>query len=302
MSQLPQRYPGVMVSGTFKDLEKHRAVIAEALRKQELVAIYMEDYVVDAEDDEISSSLNMVRKASGYIVLISHRYGQIINCEQRNPNTLSVTHLEFEEAQRLELPTLVFVMSDEHEVKKRDIETDPIKIAKLNDFRTAAKRGRIYINFDNLEDFTAKVIHAIPKLRKLIEKTNAETLPDHTSAVSGMSIDVPDWFLRFLHKDHHVSFKRNAAVKAQCRGLGQPASRLHTLFIESKSQASGVVKIQVIKLEETAAGVAYVENLNAASSGDASIPCMIYNCDREGNVLSSSSAALANDIPIVPGG
>jgi hypothetical protein len=166
----PRQYLGVMVSSTFRDLEKHRAALMDALRKEELFAIGMEDYVVVPGDDEISSSLNMVHKGSAYIGLISHRCGQVILCPNRNPQGYSITRVEFEEAQSLKLPTLIFVMGDKHDVRKGDVEIDPDKIAKLEEFRKAAKAGRIYVVFDSLEEFTLKAIHAVASLRRSIEE------------------------------------------------------------------------------------------------------------------------------------
>lgn len=168
----PRQYHGVMVSSTFTDLEHHRTILMAALRKEELFAIGMEEYISTPEDDVISSSLNMVRKGSAYIGLISHRYGQVPECPVRNSPGYSVTRLEFEEANRLALPTLIFVMGDEHPVKRRDVETDPEKIKKLGSFREAAKAGRIYIVFNSIEDFTSKAIHAVANLRRHIEEKN----------------------------------------------------------------------------------------------------------------------------------
>ena len=100
----PRLYAGVMVSSTFKDLEKHRATLMDALHKEELFAIGMESHVPTPDEDVISSSLNMVRKFSAYIGLVSHRYGQVLECPKRNPLGYSVSCMEFEEAQRLGLP------------------------------------------------------------------------------------------------------------------------------------------------------------------------------------------------------
>ena len=61
----PCQFHGVMVSSTFTDLEKHRDALMDALRKEKLFAIGMEDYVPIPGDDEISSSLGMVRESTG---------------------------------------------------------------------------------------------------------------------------------------------------------------------------------------------------------------------------------------------
>lgn len=173
----PRQYKGVMVSSTFRDLEQHRNELMKALQKEELFPIGMENYVPVPGEDIISSSLNMVRKSSGYIGLISHRYGQVLGSDSLNPHGYSVTRLEFEEAQRLGLPTLVFVMSDKHPGTKADFETDAEKLKKLEAFREHAKAGRIYVEFDNLEDFIPKAIHAVASLRRYLEEQD-ELIPE----------------------------------------------------------------------------------------------------------------------------
>lgn len=173
----PSKYHGVMVSSTFTDLKHHRAALMEALRKEELFAIGMEEYIPIPGDDVISSSLNMVRKGSAYIGLISHRYGKASVCPTRNLLGHSVTRLEFEEAQRLDLPTLVFVMGDDHPVRKSEVETDPEKIKKLEAFRERAKVGRIYTVFNSLEDFASKAIHAAAALRRYLDEKGTPSKP-----------------------------------------------------------------------------------------------------------------------------
>jgi uncharacterized protein DUF4062 len=171
----PHLYRGVMVSGTFRDLQAHRARLMGALKKEKLFPVGMEDYVPVPGDDVISSSLNMVRGASAYVGLVSHRYGQVVECRERNPHSFSVSRLEFEEAQRLGLPTLVFVMGADHDVKQKDVETDPQKITKLGEYRERAKEGRICVVFNGLEDFTEQAIHAVASLRRYLEEHSAPT-------------------------------------------------------------------------------------------------------------------------------
>lgn len=169
----PVQYKGVMVSSTFADLETHRQELMKALRKEELVAIGMEDYVPVPGDDIISSSLGMVRKGSAYIGLISRRYGQIIEDPDRNPDLYSVSRLEFEEAQRLRLPTLIFVMGENHPVTESGVELDAEKREKLKEYRELAKEGRIYVEFDSLEDFNSKAIHAVARLGRYLREQDA---------------------------------------------------------------------------------------------------------------------------------
>jgi tetratricopeptide (TPR) repeat protein len=169
----PHLFQGVMVSGTFRDLRTHRARLLDALQKERLFAIGMEGYVPVPGEDVLSSSLNMVREASAYVGLISHRYGQVVEDPERNPHAYSVSRLEFEEAQHLGLPTLVFIMGGDHDVKQKDVETEAEKIKQLEAYRERAQEGRIYAVFNSLEEFTEKAIHAVASLRRYLEKQTA---------------------------------------------------------------------------------------------------------------------------------
>ncbi|WP_421796834.1 DUF4062 domain-containing protein [Haliscomenobacter sp.] len=167
-------FPGVMMSSTFRDLEQHRAVLIDALQKEDLFPIGMETQIPRTDDDVISSSLNMVEKSSAYIGLISHRYGQIPVSAAHNPHNYSITRLEFEKAQSLGLPTLIFIMHDDHPVKRADVETDPENLVKLEAFKTLAKESRIYLEFESFEHFSREAIHRIAQLRRELEAQNQE--------------------------------------------------------------------------------------------------------------------------------
>jgi hypothetical protein len=166
-------FHGVMISSTFNDLRRHREALMEALRRQKLHPIVMEEYELIPDDDVLSSSLRMVAEGSAYVGLISHRCGQVIHDPERNPNSYSVSRLEFEEAQRLELPTLVFVMGDNHAGVKTDFETDPVKEKALEEYRQRAKAGRIYKIFQSLEEFKEQAIHAAANLKHYLENSSS---------------------------------------------------------------------------------------------------------------------------------
>src|ERR1017187_8519113 len=95
----PLRYQGVMLSSTFTDLKDHRAALTQAIKSQGLADLAMENDSAKVVD-VIESSLQMVRDASAYIGVISRTYGQTPTDLRRNPHKLSITELEFNEAQR----------------------------------------------------------------------------------------------------------------------------------------------------------------------------------------------------------
>lgn len=134
-----------MVSSTFKDLEEHRAEQIKALHKQKLFTIETEDRSPNPDDDVIPSSLNMVRDASGYIGLTSHRYGQIPEDDERNLDAYSVTRLEFEKAKRLGLPTLIFVMGADHPTSDRETGSHMLSLFEQRNLQCMALFQRLAV-------------------------------------------------------------------------------------------------------------------------------------------------------------
>jgi hypothetical protein len=191
-SPKPRSIPQVMVSSTFTDLKEHRAALIRALNEHDLHANAMESDSAKPAGDVMDSSLQMVRDSAAYIVLISLKYGQIPVCPSRNPGQLSITELEFNEAQRLNRPTLLYIMSEEHAVKRADVERDPAKEAKLNAFRERAKQNpvskvnRVYAVFESLEQFKAQLSASLHELCNHLDQQEA---PAEVKASSTDSAD-----------------------------------------------------------------------------------------------------------------
>src|SRR5690349_12342393 len=113
-SHVPRSHSAVMVSSTFVDISQHREAAIRLLEERRLFPRVMERLSAKPEGDLIDSSLQMVRESAAYIGVITHRYGQIPVCPRRNPDNLSITELEFNEARRLKRPILLFIMGDAH--------------------------------------------------------------------------------------------------------------------------------------------------------------------------------------------
>ncbi len=179
--------PQVMVSSTFSDLQEHRAALISSIHKHKLHANVMENDSARLVDI-IDSSLQMVRDSAAYIGFISLKYGQTPSCQIRNPDQLSITELEFNEAQKLELPILLYIMDDEHPGKKSDFEKDPEKEIKLDAFRERAKAfssdssvQRVYSVFNSLQDFKDKLGSSLAELGKHLDSYHNDAPEDSLS-------------------------------------------------------------------------------------------------------------------------
>lgn len=173
----PMTFKGVMVSSTFTDLKEHRTALIRIINSADLKPVVMEHDAAKPDVDVVESSLGMVKKAAAYIGVISHKYGQTPDCPNRNPDQLSITELEFNEAQKLKRSILLFIMGDDHPVTKKDIESDPQKTEKLNAFRERAKKmgldtqvHRVYATFNNLEEFKELAAKSISDLCQFLAK------------------------------------------------------------------------------------------------------------------------------------
>ncbi len=205
-----------MVSSTFADLEEHRKEAFDAILKRGFRRIGMEFSGANVSGDVIKTSLRMVNDAIAYVLVVGHRYGQTPICDV-NPKGLSITELEFEEAQRLGLPILVLFMGDKHPVVKAGVEVDPEKMKKLEAFRERAKPSgpdnpvhRIYGVFERLTEFSKMMINAMADL--------ASSLPSSSPSqgtISNIPIGLPLFFLG-----------RDAAMEAIEKGLKQFAGRV----------------------------------------------------------------------------
>ncbi|MBO9715175.1 DUF4062 domain-containing protein [Sphingomonas sp.] len=178
----PKTYRAIMVSSTFTDLEAHRREIIDAIHRFGFRANGMEYSGARTDADVIESSLGMVRDSVAYACVIGHKYGQTPH-DARNPDGLSITELEFNEARRRGRPILLFLMGDDHPVLPADIETDPEKRAKLAAFRERAKRvdpdreaTRVYDTFLSKEQFAKQAAIAIGLIA--VKAAGESRLPD----------------------------------------------------------------------------------------------------------------------------
>jgi hypothetical protein len=167
----------VMLSSTFRDLEKHRDVVLGAMPSYGMLPAAMEFDAALPAEDLISASLKKVEQSDAYVGIIGYRYGQMPVCTKRNPQKFSLTELEFRHAVELKKPICMFLMSEKHPVPAGDIQKESGTKTKLKAFRKLASKDRIYAEFDSVDDLRAKAGLSLHKLQHLLEGENAGTAP-----------------------------------------------------------------------------------------------------------------------------
>lgn len=158
-------HPDVMVSSTYTDLTAHREAVYDALLRLGFFPVGMEYDSAKAGRDIIASSMGMVAKAHAYIGIISHRYGAVPHDTVRNPDELSITELEYREAVRRNVPVFMFLMSDDHSVKRQDVEPVENYQSKLRALKAEAQSRSICATFSSLEELTSRVLQSMSEFK-----------------------------------------------------------------------------------------------------------------------------------------
>lgn len=158
----------VFVSSTYKDLVEYRRAVKESLAKCDLFFRGMEHFGADSEGlTPAGLIVNEVRKADVYLGIIGVRYGSI------DPATgLSMTELEFREAETKKKPMLLYVIHEEAPVTVAQIETSPEGQAKLAALKAYILSRYVPYMFRNVSDLEQRTY---ADLRSLKEKSVRST-------------------------------------------------------------------------------------------------------------------------------
>jgi len=156
--------PSVFISSTFADLERHRHLIREAISKLEYGSKAMELFGA-LPDTPKEECLRLVRSANVYIGIFAMRYGSVDPTSGK-----SMTQLEYEEAQAIRLPSLIYLMDEEaHHVLPKHVETGA-SAEKLRELKSTLKKSHVVNFFSSPEDLVAKATQDVVRLVGAIEK------------------------------------------------------------------------------------------------------------------------------------
>lgn len=137
----------VFISSTSQDLPDHRIAVREAILAVEMYPIDME-YFGSHSDDALTVSLNKVRTADVFIGILAHRYGFIPKGQ-----TKSITESEYDEAQKMNIPCLMYIVDDTYDWDPELKELEPTAQKKLHYFKTNVEQRyvrRLFTTPENL--------------------------------------------------------------------------------------------------------------------------------------------------------
>lgn len=152
----------IFVGSTFTDLGNYRRAVTEALAQLETIVRGMEHFG-SKPGSPVEECLNVVRSCSIYIGLFGMRYGSIPEGHDK-----SMTHLEYNEAQSRDLPSLIYIIDEDNQpLLPKYVETGH-GAKKLKEFKELLKKKHVVCFYTTPEDLRSKVLHDVPEVLKKI--------------------------------------------------------------------------------------------------------------------------------------
>lgn len=172
----------IFVGSTFLDLEAHRSLVRDAITRLDHNTKAMEFFGA-LPDTPKAECLRLVRSADVYVGIFGMRYGYVDAATNK-----SMTQLEYEEAQALRIPSLVYVIDEhKHPVLPAHIEHGP-GADKLRELKKTLLNNHVVNKFSSPEDLAAKVTQDLVRLlgarettptAKVLSQLAANTLTRH---------------------------------------------------------------------------------------------------------------------------
>jgi hypothetical protein len=250
----------IYLSSTYEDLKDHRRTVFDALRQSGYEVIAMEDYV-SRDDRPLNACLKDVAESDIYVGIFGLRYGYVPPPEHGNPDGLSITELEFRQADNQETTDcLTFLLNDDdvlpHKKYIDALSGDNERGERIKGLREQLRREKTARFFSYAKPY---------ELASLVQRTVAKYVNDHlANRPSGEAASPrPSWdvakngppypgLLHFTRKYTPVFFGRELEVREVLDRLYAPEGRFLIISGDSGTGKSSLVDAGVLpELEET---------------------------------------------------
>jgi uncharacterized protein DUF4062 len=140
----------VFVSSTFTDMQVYRRKVQDALTQLEAIIRGMEQFG-SRPGIPVEECLKVVQSCQLYVGVFGMRYGSVPDGYDK-----SMTHIEYDEAQRLGLPSLIYILDENHPIPPKDVETGP-GAQKLQALKEQLKKHHTVSFFTTPENLQARI-------------------------------------------------------------------------------------------------------------------------------------------------
>ncbi len=155
---MEKRYQ-VFVSSTYEDLQRPRQEVMTALLETDCIPAGMELFPA-TNDDQWTVIKNVIDECDYYIIIVAGRYGSVAS------GGLSFTEMEYDYAQSLDKPTLVFLYKDLGSLPSKYCESTEKNRLALERFRERLTKNRMCKFWTNADELGGLVSRAINVLKK----------------------------------------------------------------------------------------------------------------------------------------
>lgn len=150
----------IFLCSTFSDLEDERSAILDAVRKTKWVSNSMEFFGAKP-GRPIETCLEEVRESDLLIVVVAHMYGTLTL-----EFGVSFSEAEYLEALGLGIPCFVYIKNDQTPVLPKNIERDPDKIKKLNEWKEILKSNHTVAYFSDTNDLVTSILADVQRFKE----------------------------------------------------------------------------------------------------------------------------------------
>jgi tetratricopeptide (TPR) repeat protein/energy-coupling factor transporter ATP-binding protein EcfA2 len=144
----------IFLSGTLRDLPEHREAAIEACRRLGLIPV-MIDHLPADDVKAVERCRVEVESADVYLGVFAYRYGYV-----PSGGSISLPELEYDVARQSGKTCLVFLMNEDHPVRKSDVDTGTAG-ERLEAFKRRLQSEPVTGYFRSADDLRAGVIGAL---------------------------------------------------------------------------------------------------------------------------------------------
>tara|TARA_Y100000294_G_scaffold173756_1_gene190525 strand:- start:2139 stop:2681 length:543 start_codon:yes stop_codon:yes gene_type:complete len=152
----PKQYVPIFVGSTFEDLKTYRTAVRDALHRLETIVRGME-YFGSKPGSPVRECLNVVQSCKIYIGIFGMRYGTIPDGYDK-----SMTHLEYEEAQNQNSPSLIYIIDEDNQpILPKYVEKGEGS-ERLFKLKQELKKKHVVSFYTTEDNLASKILHDLP--------------------------------------------------------------------------------------------------------------------------------------------
>lgn len=166
-TEIKQHIP-IFISSTYEDLIPYREEVQRNLIRLEQIIKGME-YFGSNPKDSLTVCLSQVKESKLFIGILGMRYGSV-----DEESGLSYSQMEYNEAIKNKIPTLIYIMSEEQPIPAKFVDKGE-KAEKLAEFKNILKKQHTVSFFTSPDDLGKKIVKDVMDTLLTLEKISFDS-------------------------------------------------------------------------------------------------------------------------------